>query len=76
MYSRSVDHTPAEVKAMASCPVPDKNDYLYRRAEQELEQAQRAAHPAAVKAHYVLAGYYLDQVYGGGEQPADGKGFD
>ena len=36
--------------------------YLYRRAEQELEQAQRATHPTAVKAHYVLACYYLDQV--------------
>jgi hypothetical protein len=59
---------------MASRPVPDKHDYLYRRAEQELEQAQRAAHPAAVKAHYVLAGYYLDQVYGGSEQPTIDSG--
>lgn len=41
-----------------------EREYLYLRAEQELEQAQRSAHPAAVKAHYLLAGYYLDRVYG------------
>jgi len=40
-------------------------DYYYRRAEAELEQAQRATSPAAVKAHYTLAGHYLDRVYGG-----------
>jgi hypothetical protein len=56
---------------MASLPVHSEHDYLYRRAEQELEQAQRAAHPAAVKAHYMLAGYYLDQVYGGVEPSGD-----
>lgn len=42
-------------------------EYLYRRAEQELRQAQRAEHPAVVKAHYLLAGYYLDLVYGPGD---------
>ncbi|MBU3077251.1 hypothetical protein KOF26_05160 [Sphingomonas sp. XMGL2] len=41
--------------------------YLYNRAEQELNQAQQAIHPAAVKAHYLLAGYYLDRVYGSPE---------
>jgi hypothetical protein len=39
-------------------------DYYYRRAETELEQAQRATSAAAVKAHYTLAGHYLDRVYG------------
>lgn len=43
-------------------------EYLYRRAEQELLQAQRAEHPAVVKAHYMLAGYYLDLVYGPGDE--------
>jgi hypothetical protein len=38
--------------------------YLYARAEEELELAQQAEHPAAVKAHYLLAGHYLDGVYG------------
>lgn len=50
--------------------------YFYRRAEQELSQAQRAESPEAVKAHYHLAGYYLDRVYGGNieqrnQQPHD-----
>ena len=40
--------------------------YFERRAEAELELAQRARHPDAVKAHYHLAGFYLDRVYGGG----------
>lgn len=44
--------------------------YFYGRAETELERAQRAAHPEAVKAHYVLAGYYLDRAYGEGEAGA------
>lgn len=41
-----------------------EQDYYYRRAENELRLAQEANHPAAVKAHYVLAGFYLDRVYG------------
>ena len=38
--------------------------YYIRRAEAELALAQSAAHPAAMRAHYHLAGYYLDKVYG------------
>lgn len=41
-------------------------DYYYKRAEKELEFAQRATHPGVVKAHYLLAGYYLDRVYANG----------
>lgn len=44
----------------------DKN-YYYQRAEAELERAQRATSPEAVKIHYTLAGHYLDRVYGDGE---------
>jgi hypothetical protein len=44
--------------------------YFERRAEAELELAQQAVHPSAVRAHYLLAGYYLDQVYGGGQSDA------
>jgi hypothetical protein len=40
------------------------DSYFYDRAEQELEFAQSANHPSAVKAHYILAGYYLDRFYG------------
>ena len=39
-------------------------DYLYRRAEQELELAQAATNPAVVKAHYLLADRYLESLYG------------
>ncbi len=42
---------------------PDRA-YFYRRAEQELGQAERAENSGAVRAHYVLAGFYLDRVYG------------
>lgn len=40
-----------------------QGEYLYRRAEQELAHAQRAEHPAVVRAHYALANLYLDQLY-------------
>jgi hypothetical protein len=41
--------------------------YFEERAEEELELAQRATHPKAVKAHYDLAGFYLDRVHGAPE---------
>ena len=47
-----------------------ERSYFYERAEEELEQAQHADHPAAVKAHYLLAGLYFDQVFG--EKDAQG----
>ena len=34
--------------------------YYRARAEDELAAAQGAKHPEAVKAHYLLAGFYLD----------------
>lgn len=37
--------------------------YFQQRAEQEIKRAQSADHPAAVHAHYLLAGYYLDMVH-------------
>lgn len=37
--------------------------YFHDRAEQEILRAQKADHPAAVHAHYLLAGYYLDLVH-------------
>lgn len=42
----------------------EDKDYFYDRAEAELEAAQRALSPEAVRAHYILAGHYLDKVYG------------
>lgn len=49
--------------------------YFYDRAEAELKLAQRATDPAVVKAHYQLAGYYLDRVYGAeDDRPSDRTG--
>ena len=42
----------------------DDVTYYYHRAEDELARAQTSDVPAAVKAHYMMAGYYLDRVYG------------
>ena len=44
--------------------------YFHARAEQEIERAQQADHPAAVRAHYLLAGYYLDLVHNSPLAPA------
>ena len=38
----------------------EERDYFRERAEAEIKAAQAAGHPEAAKAHYVLAGYYLD----------------
>ena len=38
------------------------HEYYYRRAERELEMAQRSDQPKAVKVHYDLANLYLDQI--------------
>lgn len=49
-----------------------EDSYFYDRAEAELKLAQAAAHPAAVRAHYLLAGHYLDRFYSDPE--AEGQG--
>jgi hypothetical protein len=41
----------------------DDRDYFYRRAEMELKLAAESRCPPAVKAHYELAGHYLERVY-------------
>ena len=38
----------------------DERLYFRERAEAEIRAAQTAGHPEAARAHYVLAGYYLD----------------
>lgn len=43
--------------------------YYQNRAEAELELAQRASHPKAVRAHYLMAESYLDRVHG---RPCEG----
>jgi hypothetical protein len=41
----------------------DERSYFHRRAEDEIEAAQAARHPEAVRAHYILAGFYLDLAF-------------
>jgi hypothetical protein len=38
--------------------------YFQRRAEEEIELAQRAEHQRAVQVHYELASAYLDRIHG------------
>lgn len=42
----------------------DELDYYERRAETEIELAQRARHARAVQAHYEMASAYLDRIHG------------
>lgn len=37
--------------------------YLERRAEDELDCAQHAEHPAAIQAHYEMLGVYLNRLF-------------
>ena len=41
----------------------EDSEYFERRAEIELEAAQRATHEGAVQSHFLLAGLYLDKVH-------------
>ncbi len=54
-------------------PSQTDNDYLLERAEAELDLAQGATHERAVRAHYLLAGLYLDRVYGGSDVGSEEK---
>ena len=45
----------------------DELDYYERRAEAELELAQRATDSRAVQAHYELASIYLERIHGSAE---------
>lgn len=42
----------------------EDSDYYEKRAEAQLELAQKAKHGSAVQAHYELATAYLDRIYG------------
>lgn len=57
----AIPRDPITIELMAE----DERSYFLERAEAELEQAQSATHPSAVRAHYYLANLYLDRVYGG-----------
>lgn len=49
----------------------DEADYYERRAEAEIALAQRAEDSRAVQAHYQLANFYLDRIYGETEARAE-----
>lgn len=42
---------------------PRDRFYFQERAEQEIRRAELADHPDAARAHYLLAGFYLDLVH-------------
>lgn len=48
--------------------------YYLSRAEAELALAACAAHPNAMRAHYQLAGFYLDKAYGSRADGPDRRG--
>ena len=80
--TRSIWRGPGQICVNAQCCIPREDacmepqddDYLHDRAEAELKRAQQAEHPAAVKAHYMLAGYYLDRLHGGADEPPRSPG--
>ncbi len=43
----------------------DDRAYFQVRAEAELKMAQAAQNPEATRAHYTLAGHYLDRAHRG-----------
>lgn len=45
---------------------PEDFAYLERRAEVQLDLAQRARSPQVVQAHYEMANAYLERIYGDG----------
>ena len=54
-------------KTVPAEPAEAEPWYIHR-AEQALELAQRAEHPAVVRAHYLMAESYLDRA----DDPDDG----
>ena len=68
----NIGEDPGDARVIGALPGPWRpemtspeidEDYFYQRAETELELAQKATHPAAVRAHYIIANHYLDRVY-------------
>ena len=47
----------------------DDRSYFYSRAEEEIERARSSSNERVVKFHYLLAGLYLDRVYGAQGDP-------
>jgi len=56
-------------KAPAVSAEEHEESWYIQRAEQELELAQRAEHPAVVRAHYLMAESYLERANDPEESP-------
>jgi hypothetical protein len=48
----------------------EERSFLERRAEEEVERAQRSADPKVVRFHYLLMEAYLERLYGQSEPSA------
>ncbi|CUS46297.1 MAG: hypothetical protein V4610_18260 [Pseudomonadota bacterium] len=58
-------------KTAPAVPAEEYDEPWYiQRAEQALELAQRAEHPAVVHAHYLMAEAYLERMGDPGEEPS------
>ncbi|MDT9598642.1 hypothetical protein [Sphingosinicella rhizophila] len=51
-------------------------EYFEQRAESEIEMAQTARHEKAVRAHYEMAGLYLDRVHAPDDNDLDAGSLD
>ncbi len=64
-WSEQIAPAPANSLGSTGTQMTDQDrSYYLRRAEAELALAACAAHPAAMRAHYHLAGFYLDKAHG------------
>ena len=52
----------------------DDLEYYERRADQEIDLAQRAENGGAVRAHYELASAYLDLIHGDAQHQSEAHG--
>lgn len=48
--------------------------YFSDRAEAEIEAARSATHPTAARAHFLIAGYYLDRAFNPAPPEPEGPG--
>jgi hypothetical protein len=64
-HQNAADPSPAAPERSAESDMSHQDvDYYERRAEVEIEMAQRSENHRAVQAHYDLATFYLDKIYG------------
>ena len=62
--SRQADLRPCLFQSPHPRMSEDDRSYFYRRAEEEIERARASVNERLVHFHYLLAGLYLDRIYG------------